>query len=57
MEPNAEHTFYMWIIIVGIISAVAFVGMLIDRYFINRALKMQMRKNPVRAINGVIQDK
>jgi lipoprotein len=51
MEPKDEHTFYMWVAIIAIISCIALIGAIIDRIAINRALKKQAFRSGMKSIN------
>lgn len=50
MEPQDEHTFYMWVIIIAIISLMALISAIIDRIAINRALRKQALRRDMKSI-------
>ena len=52
MEPKDEHTFYMWIAIIAIISLIRLIGAVIDRIAINRALKKQALRGGIKNIDS-----
>lgn len=41
MVPSQEHAFYMWLIIIGCVCIAAFIGAMIDRFFLYRRLRQQ----------------
>ncbi len=41
MQPNHEHAFYAWLIIIGLVCLTVFIGALIDRFFLYRRLRRQ----------------
>ncbi|MCC8070554.1 MAG: hypothetical protein LIO90_01980 [Bacteroidales bacterium] len=44
MIPHDEHTFYTWLIIIGAVCIVTFIGAMIDRFYLNRRIR-QMRRS------------
>ena len=39
MQPTDEHTFYMWLLIVGAVCVAVLIGVTVDRFLLNRRIK------------------
>ena len=41
MQPDHEHAFYAWLIVIAAVCIVTLVGALLDRFYLNRRLQRQ----------------